>query len=139
MTSRVLLPLAALLAACTATLYSTVQGASTAVPDDAYTCVQNQMKTLGYRRTQYDALERWYVGQKEEVDPTVASGLYRKTVHVLDTKVRPDASGSTAIEITAKTFEEYSNQRGVDLQEKKASALVKRDAQTLVQACASAP
>ncbi len=135
MTSRNLLALATLLAACAGTQYSTFKGASTTAPDDVYTCVQEQMKTLGYRRTQYDGLERWFVGQKETVDPTIASGMYRKTLHILDAKVRPDATGTTALEIIARTYDEYSNQRGLDRQERKASELVRRDAQTLMQSC----
>ena len=136
MKSRVLLLSVSLLAACSSAMLLTLQGSSSAAPDDVYTCVQEQFKTLGYRRMQYDALERWFVGQKEETDGGVASGQYRKTLNILDTRVRPDAAGTTTLEITAKSLEEYSNARGIDRQERKPTNQVKLDARTLQQACA---
>lgn len=136
MKSSALLVACTLLAGCGGTLVSTTRTSSSAVPDDLFACVQNQLKTMGYNRLQYDALERWYVAQKPDPDTRVPSGLYRGTKNVLDTKVRPDASGSTVLEITAKSFDEYTNARGTDSQERQVTERAKLDAQILQQACA---
>lgn len=131
-----LLAACTLLAGCGGTLVSTTRTSSSAAPDDLFDCVQNQLKTMGYNRMQYDALERWYVAQKPDPDTRVPSGLYRGTKNVLDTKVRPDASGATVLEITAKSFDEYTNARGTDSQERPVTERAKLDAQALQQACA---
>ncbi len=136
MKSSVPLLACTLLASCGGTLVSTTRGSSSAAPDDVYACVQNQFKTLGYTRIQYDALERWYVAHKPDSDARVPSGLYRKTMNVIDTRVRPDASGATVLEITAKSYEEYANARGVDRQERQVTERAKMDAQELQRACA---
>lgn len=136
MKSSVPLLACTLLAGCAGSLVSTTRGSSSAAPDDVYACVQNQFKTLGYTRIQYDALERWYVAHKPDEDARVPSGLYRKTMNVIDTRVRPDASGATVLEITAKSYEEYVNARGVDQQERQVTQRARLDAQALQRACA---
>ncbi|MBK7349495.1 MAG: hypothetical protein IPI92_06480 [Gemmatimonadetes bacterium] len=117
-------------------LYSTTRASSSTAPDVVFQCVQDSLKRMGYRRMQYDANDRWYLAEKEEVGVQVSSGLYRKTWMVLDSRVRPAADGSTSLEIIARTFEEYASARGPQKVEEKASSKVKLDAQALQQACA---
>lgn len=121
--------------ACAGTLYSRFAGPVTAPADEAYGCVQEQLKTMGYQRTQFNAGTRWYVAQKSEQLQS-SSGLYRKTVHVLDTQVKSDDAGHSTLEITAHTYDEYANAKGVDREERKAAERVMLDARALGQACA---
>jgi hypothetical protein len=133
---RVVPVLLAAVAACSSTLYQNYVSATAAPPEDAYTCVQGQLKTLGYQRSQYDAGKHWFVGQR--VDPTarVASPQFRKRIDILDVTVSADAGGQTRLAIKASTQDEYSNQRGLDRQDQQASLQVKTDARKLAEACA---
>ncbi len=132
-----LLPLAGLALGCAGTLVSTSHATTGGAPDDVYQCVQTQLKAMGYSRTHYDPSDRWYVAQKEDSTVRVASATFRKAMNVLDTRVRPDASGNTALEITVSSFEEYSNARGIDQQQRSATATARSDAARLQQACAA--
>lgn len=118
---------------CAGTLYSRFAGPVTTSPDETYACVQKQLKDMGYSRTQYNDNTRWYVAQKIEQNPN-SSGLYRKTLQVLDTQVKTGAEG-TQLQITAHTYNEYANAKGNDRDEQKASDRVLIDAKTLGQAC----
>lgn len=120
---------------CAGTMYSRFAGPVTSPPDEVYGCVQAQLKTMGYQRTQYNDGTRWYVAQKNEQVQS-SSGLYRKTVHVLDTQVKSDGAGQSSLEIVAHTFDEYANAKGTDRDERKAADRVLVDAKTLGQACA---
>jgi hypothetical protein len=115
-------------------MYQRYEGVIPSAPEAAYECVQAELARMGYRRAQYDATTRWFVGQKEERDQ-VASPLYRKTIEKLDVKVNTSESGTSKLAIEAHTLHEYSNQRGIDVQEQQATDRVKRDAQLLARAC----
>ena len=132
---RVSMPLALLfLAGCAGTLYSHFAGPSNNTADGTYACVQNQLKTMGYSRTQYNEGSRWYVAQKivKESNP---SGLYRQTLETIDTKVNTTSDGKATLDIKARTFDQYATARGDDQQERKASDRVQLDARALGQAC----
>jgi hypothetical protein len=135
MRSASLILLAASLAGCAGTLYSASKAPSAATPDDAYTCVQNQMKKLGYQRLRYDQSERWYVGQKVDDKASVSDVRFRKRLNRLDVRVRPDATGSTSLEVKAQTLDQYGDQQGVNETEQTASNQVKLDARELIEAC----
>jgi hypothetical protein len=125
----------ATLSACSGTLYSLGRGVSTSAPDDAFTCVQDQLTKLGYKRRNYDSAERWYVGQKTDPTAHLSDVRFRQRVNRLDTKVRPDASGNSAIEIKAQSFDQFDDQQGLSEHEASASNQVKADAQTVFGAC----
>ncbi len=127
------------LPACSGTLYNTTRANTSGAPDDVYQCVQNQLKTMGYRRMQYDAMDRWYLAEKEETGVQVSSGLYRKSWITLDTRVRPNADGTTGLEITAHSYQEYASARGPDRTEQPVSTKAKLDAKSLHEACAPQP
>lgn len=118
---------------CAGTLYSRFAGPVTTPPDVVFNCVQTELKSLGYVRTQYNDATRWYVAQRTEQNQ-VSSGLYRRTVHVLDTQVKPEGTGSQ-LEITAHTYDEFANAKGNDRDERKAADRVLLDAKALGQAC----
>jgi len=129
-----LLPGLLLATACAGALYAKYAGPAASPPDQVYTCVRTQLKTMGYERTQYDEHTGWYVAEKAERN-LVSSGLYRKTVHVLDVRVKPAGENQATLEITAHTYDEFANVKGADRQERKAADRVTLDAQTLGQAC----
>jgi hypothetical protein len=134
---RPLAPLALLLVAgCASTLYGHFAGPAAGSADEAYTCVKEQLQTLGYTRTQYKDETRWFVAQKVTSEQN-ASGLYRNTHNVLDTQVNVGKDGFPVLDIKARTYEQYANARGESQEEQKASQRVLLDAQALGRACAA--
>lgn len=134
---RTVLLLAALLPACGGTLYQTTRAQSTAAPDDVLLCVHNALQKQGFRRTQHDTIERWYMAEKEDTEARVSGGLYRKTVNVIDARVRPDSvTGVSTIELAVHTFDEFTTTRGPDRTERKVSDRGKLELRALEQACA---
>jgi hypothetical protein len=119
---------------CASTLYSHYAGPVTTPPAEVYACVQEQMKTLGYNRKQYNEQERWFLGTKVSKEPN-SSGLYRETVNTLDTRVKVNKSGAASLDIVARTYDIITTARGDDQQERKASERVQNDARTLGLAC----
>ncbi len=125
----------AALSGCAGTFYSAAKATSTRAPDDSFTCIQDQLNRLGYKRKNYDSQDRWYVGQKADPTARLADVRFRQRVNRLDTRVRPDASGNSSIEIKAQTFDQFDNQQGLAETEIPASTQVKEDAQALIGAC----
>lgn len=135
---RVPLMLLALLAGCGSTLYSTSTAVAPAAPDDLYSCVATQLGKMGYRRMQYDTIERWFVAERVDGEGQVASGNFRRTVLVMDTKVKND-NGTSLLTVISHTYNEFVTTRGNNREEVPASSRAKLDAQTLQQACAATP
>lgn len=123
-----------LMAGCAGTLYSHYAGPVEGNADEAYACVLEQLKQLGYSRTQFDQGAHWFVAQKVTKEPS-SSGLYQQTVNVLDTKVNVSKAGDILLDIKARTYDQYATARGNDQQERKAGDRVQADARTLGQAC----
>lgn len=123
------------LSGCAGTLYSVAKGSATAAPDDALTCVVDQLTKLGYKRKNYDTTERWYVGQKTDPTARLSDVRFRQRVNRLDTRVRPDASGNSTIEIGVHTYDQFDNQQGLSETEITASTHAKLDAQAVMEAC----
>lgn len=124
------------LTGCSRTLYSVNSAQSTATPDVAMECTQAKLKELGYDRVRYDSIERWYVARRYDYSVKISSGTFRRAFDLIDVKVRPDASGSTSLEIKAQTFHQYELSRGQTDEEQSASVRVKADAAALAEACA---
>ncbi|MEO8633634.1 MAG: hypothetical protein ABI587_00005 [Gemmatimonadales bacterium] len=126
------------LAACSGgTLYTTLAGTSSAPPVDAYTCVAKQLETLEYRRTQYDTKAHFIIGEKRNEEDAGNGTTFRKTVDILEVYVKTGASGASDLTVKARTFDEVSNTRGVDRQERKSTNRALADARKLGLACAS--
>jgi hypothetical protein len=124
-----------LLTGCASTLYSHYAGPVQGTADEAYACVQAQLKELGYARNQYNPGNHWFLAQKISQEQS-SSGLYRHTLNVLDTKVTVSKSGVVSLDIKARTYDQYASVKSDDAQERKASDRVQLDAQTLGQVCA---
>jgi hypothetical protein len=122
-------------AGCSRTLYTTTATRSTAAPDDALTCVEEKLKELGYERVRHDTETRWVVYRRYDYSVKVSSGTFRRAFDLLDVKVHPEATGTTALEIEAHSFHQYELQRGQTDEELAASNKVKADAAELTQTC----
>lgn len=124
----------ALVTGCAGSLYNHYAGPAVKPAAEVYECVKDQMKTLGYTRKQFNEQDRWYLAEKVTHEE-VSSGLYKQTVHVLDTRVKQTAANPATLDIVARTFDVFATARGDDRQERKAAERVQADARTLGQAC----
>lgn len=122
-----------LTSACASSLYNHYAGPAAKAPADVYECVKEQMKSLGYARKQYDDTARLYIGEKVTRE-SVSSGLYKETIHQLETRVK-ESGGAAELDIIARTYDIFATARGDDRQERKASERVQLDARNLGQAC----
>lgn len=120
-----------------ATLYVRYAGPAQGSADEAFACVQGQMKELGYHRAQFNSSTRWVVGEKI-MRYQNASGLYIHTVETLDTKVDVSPQGVVNLDVKARTLDKFATVKSDDLQERKADDRVQLDARALGRACASA-
>ena len=126
-----------LLAGCGTMLMSTARAATPKAPDEVYTCIQNQLGPLGYRRTTYDPMDRRLVGERVDPELRAASGLFRRGYHRLEVIIRPHSSGNTQVETKLQTFMEYSTQQGITTEEVKVPARARADEQKLLEVCAT--
>ncbi len=119
------------------TLYTSLVGASSVAPSDAYICAEKQLQLLEYRRTQYDNKALFIIGEKRNDEEAGSGATFRKTLDILEVYVKPGNSGMTELSVKARTFDEQSNSQGVTRDERKSSNRVLADARKLGQACAS--
>jgi len=124
-----------LLSSCGGHFFAVTRASSTANPDDAYACVQTQLKTLGYERKRYDPIKRWYVGQFIDREARLSDARFRYRINRLDVLVSPDATGNTSLEIKAQSYDVFDDQKGLDEIERSATNDVKRAAASLAEAC----
>jgi hypothetical protein len=126
-------------AACSRTLYVAYQASSTSGPDDAYSCIQNKLRDLGYERIRYDLVDRRYVARRLDPKIQVSSGTFRFAFHTIETQVHADASGNSRLEITAHTYYEFELQRGRTDEEQSAADGARNDAVMLARSCSGQP
>lgn len=135
---RIGLALLALLpAGCGGVLYRTSNTLTTRAPDDVYQCTEAQFKALGYRRVAHDIADRRLVGERADPSLGSSSTTFRRAFHRIEVTIRPDASGSTAMELKVQTFKEYQSQAGQLFEEEKVHASAQLDARTLAEQCGS--
>ncbi len=127
-----------LAAGCARTLYAAYASTSPRAPDDVYRCLQDELRKLGFGRSQYDAGSRWIRAQRVDSTSQVSSGLYRRTVDLIEARARPDANGNTSIELKVQSFDEFATTRGFTQEERPASGAARRDAQRVGLACSQA-
>jgi hypothetical protein len=127
-----------LLAGCAGgTQYVVVNGTSPAAPPDAFECVRNQLKTLGWQQTSVDINDRRVTAKKFNDKVTRPDVQFRRLVERLSIEVAAGASGQTTMKIEAHTFSELGTQKGPTEVEEQASDSVKAAAATIAQICAS--
>jgi hypothetical protein len=93
------------------------------------------MPNLGYKQTSIDTDERRISGTKLDLNSRRPDTQFRRMLNRLDIEVAPEANGQTSIAVQARTFAEYTTQRGPTEVEEKPSEEVKTASQQLVNRC----
>lgn len=132
---RLLLGGMLILSAC-AQRYAAPAGIRTSAgPDESFACVKRQLSALGYKQTSIDVDAHRISGSKIDETTRRADTQFRRMLNKLDAEVAAQADGQTSIEVQARTFAEYTTQRGPTEVEEKASSEVRLSAQQLLEKC----
>jgi hypothetical protein len=134
---RVLLAGALLLAGCGGHLASPVNARTSAGPEETFDCVKEQLKELGYKQNSIDTDARRITATKIDQKTRRSDTQFRRILNKLEVEVAPQADGQTGIQVTGRTFAEYTTQRGPTEVEEKASDEVRAAQQQIVERCRS--
>jgi hypothetical protein len=134
---RVLLAGALLLVGCGGHLASPVNARTSAGPEETFDCVKEQLKELGYKQNSIDTDARRITATKIDQKTRRSDTQFRRILNKLEVEVAPQADGQTGIQVTGRTFAEYTTQRGPTEVEEKASDEVRAAQQQIVERCRS--
>jgi hypothetical protein len=135
----ILLSLAGAACAANRPITTTVQADATAPAPEAFACVRDQLKALGYKQESYDVDEQRVTVRKYDENARRPDTQFRRLVEKIYVDVSPGTSGAvTNMKAEASTFAELTTQRGPTLVQEPTSETTKRDAKTVLDRCSSA-
>lgn len=115
---------------------TTVAGTSLAPAPDAFACVRDQLKTVGFTQSSYDTDELRVTARKLDESQRRPDVQFRRMVDRLEIDVAPGGGDAvTNISVDAKTFVELTTQRGPTEEQEKTSETARAAAQTILQKC----
>jgi hypothetical protein len=115
---------------------TSLTGTSPVPAPDAFTCVREQLKTVGFVQTSYDTDELRITARKFDETTRRPDVQFRRMVDRLEIEVAPGTGGAvTSITVDAKTFAELSTHRGPTEEQETTSATARDAAQTILQKC----
>jgi hypothetical protein len=126
-----------LLAACAQRFAAETSIRTSASPDQTFECVRKQLDTLGYKRTSYDTDARRINATKIDEKTRRSDTQFRRMLDKLEVEVSPQSDGQTSMQVTGRTFADYTTQRGPTEVEETASEEVRSASQQLVERCRS--
>lgn len=135
--SRLLLGVGFGLAGCVGgPMTTTVAGTSPAPAPDAFACVRDQLKTVGFTQSSYDTDELRVTARKFDESQHRPDVQFRRVVDRLEIDVAPSGGDAvTNISVDAKTFAELTTHRGPTEEQEKTSETARAAAQTILQKC----
>ena len=125
------------LAGCAGGVRTTsLSGTSPAPAPDAFECLRNELKGVGFAQTSYDTDELRITARKFDETARRPDVTFRRLVDRLEIQVAPGTGDAvTNIAVDAKTFAEYNTHRGPTEEQEKTSATAQDAARTLIQKC----
>ena len=124
------------LAGCGGALASTSTATSSAPAPDAFTCVREQIKQLGFTQTSFDSDELRVTARRFDEKQRRPDVQFRRMVDRLEVDVSPGTGGAvTSIAVDARTFAELATHRGPTEEEENASATARAAARTILERC----
>ena len=130
---------AVLLAACAGgQLAQTTSTASPAPAPDAFECVRNQIKAVGFTQASYDTDELRLTARKHDETARRPDVQFRRMVDRLEIDVAPGSGGEVSrITVVAKTFAELTTHRGPTEEQERTSETAREAARTILEKCGS--
>jgi hypothetical protein len=115
---------------------TSLSGTSPAPAPDAFECLRNQLKAVGFAQTSYDTDQLRITARKFDETVRRPDVTFRRLVDRLEIQVAPGTGNAiTNIAVDAKTFAEYNTHRGPTEEQDKTSTTALSAAQTLIQKC----
>ena len=117
--------------------YATTLTASSPSPaPDVLQCARNQLKAIRFDQTSIDVDDHRLTARKFDDTVRRADVQFRRMVDRLEIEAEPATGGAvTVLEVTPRTFAEYTTQRGPTEVQEKTSATAQAAAETLLQKC----
>ena len=128
---------AALLAGCAGGKYAqSVSVASAAPAPDAFACVRDQLKAVGFTQSSYDTEELRVTARKFNESVRRSDVQFRRLTDRLEIDVAPGSGGEVSrITVVARTFIELTTHRGPTEEEERPSETVRTAAQAIADKC----
>jgi hypothetical protein len=126
-----------LIAACAQRLATPASTQTSAAPDETFDCVRKQLAALKYQQSSIDIDAHRINATKIDMESRRSDTQFRRILNKLEVEVAPQADGRTGLKVLARTFAEYTTQRGPTEVEEKASEEVRTAAQQLLERCSS--
>lgn len=112
-------------------------GTSPAPAPDAFACVRDQIKAVGFVQTSFDTDQLRVTARKFDETQRRPDVQFRRMVDRLEIDVAPGTGGAlTNITVDAKTFAELTTHRGPTEEQEKTSETARNAAQAILQKCA---
>ena len=126
-----------MLAACSnAPLARTLTASSPSPAPDVFQCARDQLKAIRFDPSSIDLDARRLTARRYDEKARRPDVQFRRVIDRLEIEAVPSAdAGVTTLEITARTFGEYTTQRGPTENEEKTSETALSAAQTILQKC----
>ena len=110
--------------------------ASAAPAPDAFACVRDQLKAVGFTQSSYDTDELRITARKNDDITRRPDVQFRRMVDKLEVDVAPGSGGEVSrITVVARTFAELTTHRGPTEEEEKPSEAVRAAARTILDKC----
>jgi hypothetical protein len=120
-------------------LATSFSGTSPLPAPDAFSCLRDQLKTTGFTQSSYDVNDMRLTARKNDEEARRPDVQFRRVIDRIEFQVKPGTGGAvTEITGEAKTFAEYSTQRGPTEEQEKTSETAEKAVKTLIDKC-SAP
>ena len=128
---------AILLAGCAGSnMAQSVSAASLAPAPDAFACVRDQIKAVGFTQNSYDTDELRVTARKYNESVRRPDVTFRRLVDRLEVVVAPGAEGEVSrITAVARTFAERTTHRGPTEEQERTSETARTAAQTILDKC----
>ena len=128
---------AILLAGCAGSnMAQSVSAASLAPAPDAFACVRDQIKAVGFTQDSYDTDELRVTARKYNESVRRPDVTFRRLVDRLEVVVAPGAEGEVSrITAVARTFAERTTHRGPTEEQERTSETARTAAQTILDKC----
>ena len=125
-----------MLAACNnAPLARTLTASSPSPAPDVFQCARDQLKAIRFDQSSIDLDARRLTARRYDDNARRPDVQFRRVIDRLEIEAVPAESGVTTLEVTARTFGEYTTQRGPTENEEKTSETALSAAETILQKC----
>jgi hypothetical protein len=119
-----------------APLGMTLTAASPSPAPDVFQCARAQLKTIQFDQSSLDLNEQRVTARRYDLTARRPDVQFRRLVERLEIQAVPGTGDTvTTLKVTARTFAEYTTQRGPTEEQERTSETARGAAQTILQKC----